>query len=153
MCAHCTPQRALGGDAYRVGRHMQTGNAELLKMAHPGFVIGKLALLMRGQLLDERSGQGMITHVVQGRVVDHVVGVAGTQQVQEVQATLATRRAEPCEFVVADLRADAVGATMARTGVVHRYPVGRFQTSTQHLPGLHQEIVLPVDEQAHDLPL
>jgi hypothetical protein len=60
-------------------------------------------LLMRGQLLDERSGQGMITHVVQGRVVDHVVGVAGTQQVQEVQATLATRRAEPCEFVVADL--------------------------------------------------
>ena len=47
-------------------------------MIQPGSVIGKLALLMRGQPLDQRSGQGMVAHVVQGGVVDHVVGVAGT---------------------------------------------------------------------------
>jgi len=35
---------------------------------------------MRGQLLHERAGQGMLTHVVEGRVVDHVVGVTRPQR-------------------------------------------------------------------------
>ena len=72
-------------------------------MLRPGLLIGKLQLLVRGQSLDQRSGQRMVTHIVQGRVVDHIVGVAGTQQVEEVEAALATRRAEPGEVVVADL--------------------------------------------------
>ena len=108
---------------------------------------------MRGQSLDERSGQRMLAHVVQGRVVDHIVGVAGAQQVEEVQPALAARRAEPGEVVVADLRADAVGAAVARTGVVHGDPVRRLQPGAQHLAGLRQEVVLPVDQQAHDLAL
>src|SRR5437868_14709325 len=62
-------------------------------MPQPRFLIDELLRLMRGKSLDERSGQRMIAHVVQGRVVDHVVGVAGTQQVEEVQTTLAARRA------------------------------------------------------------
>ena len=115
-------------------------------MLRPGLLIGKLPSLVRGQSLDQRSGQGMLTHIVQGRVVDHIVGVAGTQQVEEVQPALAARRAEPGEAVVADLRADGIDTTMARTGVVHRDPVGRFQASAQHLAGLRQKVVLSVDE-------
>ena len=42
---------------------------------------------------------------------------------------------------------------MARAGVVHRDPVGRFQAGTQHLAGLRQKVVLPVDQQAHELTL
>ena len=38
-------------------------------------LIGKLPPLVRGQSLDQRSGQRMFTHIVQGRVVDHTVGV------------------------------------------------------------------------------
>src|SRR3982074_1218772 len=37
VCAHRAPQRALGGDSHRVGRHLQTGQAELLKMVQPAF--------------------------------------------------------------------------------------------------------------------
>jgi hypothetical protein len=44
-------------------------------MARPGLLIGKPLLLMRGKLLDEWPGKGMITHVVQGGVVDDRVGV------------------------------------------------------------------------------
>ncbi len=117
MCAHSAPQRALGGDAHRVWRHLQAGQAELLKMAHPSSFVGQPPLLVRGQSMNKRSGQGMLTHIVQGRVVDRKVSVTGAQQVEEVQTTLAVRRAEPSECVVADLRADRVGAAMARAGV------------------------------------
>jgi hypothetical protein len=103
MCIHRPPQRPFGGDAHRVGRHCQIGNAEALKMPRPGFLIGKLPPLVLGQSLDQRSGQGMLTHIVQGRIVDHIVGVTGAQQVEEVQAAFAARRAEPGEVVVADL--------------------------------------------------
>src|SRR5271163_1108774 len=102
------------------------------------------------QLVDDRPGQSMLTHVVKRRVVDHVVGVTGTQQVEEVQATLAASGAEPGEAVVADLRADGVGAAVAGTGVVDRDPGCRLQTGAQHRAGLRQEVVLPVDQQAHD---
>ena len=72
-------------------------------MVHPRFLIGKLPLLMIGKSLDERSSQHVIAHVVQGRVVDYIIGVTGAQQVEEVQTTLAARGAEPGEIVVADL--------------------------------------------------
>ena len=41
MCIDRPPQRPLGGDAYRIRRHGQTGNAEALKMLRPGLLIGK----------------------------------------------------------------------------------------------------------------
>jgi hypothetical protein len=116
VCGHGAPRCALGGDAHRIGRHLQTGDAELLEMTLPGGLIGKQALLMRGQLPDDRSGQGVLAHVVQGRVprvrlrrpegslTDHIVGVTGTQQVEEVQTTLAVRRAELGECIIADVR-------------------------------------------------
>ena len=33
VCGDCPPQCALGGDAHRVGGHLQIGDAELLQMA------------------------------------------------------------------------------------------------------------------------
>ncbi len=153
MCIDRTPQRPLCGDAHRIRRHCQTGNAEALKMPHPSLLIGKLPPLVHGQSLDERSGQGVFAHVLQSCIVDRIVSVTRAQQVEEVQPALAARRAEPGEVVVADLRADAIGAAVARASIVHRDPVGRFQASTQHLAGLRQKVVLPVDQQAHELTL
>ena len=80
-------------------------------------------------------------------------GVAGAQELQEVQPALAAGRAEPGEIVVADLRADGIGAAMARAGVVHRDPIRRLQAGPQHLTVFRQEFVLSVDQQAHDLAL
>ena len=42
---------------------------------------------------------------------------------------------------------------MARAGIVDRDPVGRFQAGAQHLAGLRQKVVLPIDQQAHELTL
>jgi hypothetical protein len=142
MCIDRTPQRPLRGDTHRIRRHCQTGNAEVLKMLHPSLLIGKLPPLVRGQSLDERSRQGMFAHVLQGCIVDRIVGVTSAQQVEEVEAALAARCAEPGEVVpgsspgTADLRANTIGTAMARAGVVDGDPVGRFQAGTQHLAGL-----------------
>jgi hypothetical protein len=59
VCAYRTPQRSLSGDAHRIGRHLQTGQTEPFKVTQPGSVIGKPALLMRGQPLDKHSGQSL----------------------------------------------------------------------------------------------
>ena len=73
--------------------------------------------------------------------------------VEEVQPALAGPCAEPGEVVVADLRAEAVPAGMARTGVVHRDPGRRPQAHTQHVAALGQKVVLAVDQQTHHMPL
>jgi hypothetical protein len=79
--------------------------------------------------------------------------MAGTQQVEEVQPALARRRAEPGEAVVADLRADTVGALVAGAGVVHRDPGGGLQPGAQHIAGFGEEAIMVGDQQAHDLSL
>ena len=93
----------------------------------------------------------MLAHVVQRRLVNHVIGEAGAQQLEEVHSAFATGGAEPGEAVVADLRADGVGTAVARAGVVHRDPICRFQPCPQHLPVLNEEIILPMDQQPHGL--
>jgi hypothetical protein len=168
VCIYRAPQGAFGGGAHRIGSrsepmprkavsrlggHCRTGKAEPLKMARPGFLIGKLALLMRGQSLHQRSGQGMITHVVQRRVVTYIAGVIRPQQVEKVQPALAGSGAESGEGVVADLRADGVGTAVTGTGLVHADPLRCLQSSTQCRAGLVRERVLPADQQAHHLPL
>jgi hypothetical protein len=56
-----------------------------------------------GQTGDQRGSQSAAAHVVEGPVVQHEVGMTGTQQVEEVQPGLRRSRAEPGEAVVADL--------------------------------------------------
>jgi hypothetical protein len=48
-------------------------------MALPGALVSELALVVPGQLPDHCAGQVMLAHVLQRRVVDDVVGVAGAQ--------------------------------------------------------------------------
>src|SRR4030088_64583 len=79
--------------------------------------------------------------------------MACTQQVEEVQTTLAARRAEPGERVIADLRTDGVRAAVARTGVVDADPLRRLKSRAQHLAGLRQKVVLLIDQQTHHLAL
>ena len=43
VLGHGAPERALGGDADRVGRHRQPGEAEMLEMALPGRLVGEAA--------------------------------------------------------------------------------------------------------------
>jgi len=85
----------------------------------PGGLIGEPCLSMGGQLMDDGPGQGTAAHIVQRRFVDDIVGVPGTQQIEEVQTALARPGAEPGEIVVADLRAEAVPASVTRAGIVH----------------------------------
>ena len=56
------PQRALGGDLDRIGRH-EGGDAEPVEMRLPGGRIGKLRVGVAGQAGDHRSGQRMLAHV------------------------------------------------------------------------------------------
>ena len=122
-------------------------------MIRPGVLVGEQALFMSGQSADQRPSQVVLAHVLQSRVVDHIVGVAGSQQAEEVLPALAARGAEPGEVVIANLRADRVGAAVARAGVVHRDPRRGLQPGTQNLLGLGQKPILLVNQQTHDLAL
>jgi len=42
---------------------------------------------------------------------------------------------------------------VTRSGVIHRDPVRGLQSGTQDFAGFVQKVVLPVDQQAHDLTL
>src|SRR5215212_7987503 len=74
------PQRTLGGDAGRVRGHLQGSDAELLKVVLPGGLVGKLPLGVRFQLPDHRPGQVVFPHVLQRRVINDVVGMAGNSR-------------------------------------------------------------------------
>jgi len=67
---------ALGGDADRVRRDLQRADAQLVELRLPGGLIGKLRLSLRGQLADHRARKSAVAHVIQRRLVDHVVAVA-----------------------------------------------------------------------------
>ena len=122
-------------------------------MRLPGRVIGEARLPLGRQAADHRPGERAAAHVGQRRVVDHVVGVAGAQQVEEVEPALGRPRAEPGEVVVADLRAEAVAASVACAGVVHRDPGSGLQPRPQHVTAFDQKTVLAIDQQPHHLAL
>ena len=56
-------------------------------------------------------------------------------------------------MVVADLRADAIAALVARASVVHRDPGGGLQPRSQHVARFVEKAVMAVDQQTHDLTL
>ena len=122
-------------------------------MSGPGHRVGEEALRMLGQAGDHRGGQRALTHVIQRLGIDDVIAVAGTQQVEEIEAALRSGGAEPGKMVVADLRAEAIRALVASTGIVHRDPGGARQPGAQHIAGLVAKAVLASDQQTHELPL
>ena len=66
-------------------------------MGLPGRVIGEACLRLGRQAAEHRPGERAAAHVGQGRRVDHILAVAGAQQVEEVEPALARPRAEPGE--------------------------------------------------------
>lgn len=147
------PQGALGGDQVRVGCDAQSREAKAVEMRPPDGGIGEPRLAPFRQTADHRPGKRAAAHVGQRRRVDHVIGVPGAQQVEEVQPALARPCAEPGETVVTDLRAEPVGVPIPRPGVVDRDPGGALQAGPQHLAALGQEVRLAVDQQTQHLPL
>jgi len=57
-------------------------------MGLPGRIIGKALRLDGKQSGDDSVGHAVFDQVGQRRSVDHVVGVTGTEQVEEVQPAL-----------------------------------------------------------------
>jgi len=109
----------VAGDLDRVRSDGKLGDAQPFQMRLPGHRIGKLFAGMPSQPGNGGPGECVFAHIGQGSIVNHVIGVPGPQQIEEVQAAFATRAAEPAEVVVTDLRAEAVGAFVARASVIH----------------------------------
>jgi hypothetical protein len=142
-----------GGDARGIGRDVEVADTEARKMRVPGRGVGEGADRMGGEARHERSGEAMLGHIDQGRVVDDIIGMAGAQAVQKVQAAFRLRRLERGEEVIADLGADAVAALVARAGVIDADPVRRRQPRAQHVARLVEKIILAGDEKPDELTL
>ncbi len=139
------PERAFGGDAHGIRRHLEAGEAECSQMGREGRLIGELPDGMVGQQRQRRARQRALPHVGQRRVVDDVVRMSGAQALQEVEPALRPRGPEPGEVVVADLRAEPVAAPVARPGIVDRDPAGGLEARPQHVARLVVKQVLAVD--------
>src|ERR1700680_3254154 len=111
-------------------------------MRRPGFAITEVPLGMVSQACDDRSRQGALAHVGKRLIVDHIVGVAGTQAFEEVQAALRVGGGEPSEVVVADLGADGVLPLVASASVVNADPARRRQAGAQDVACLVKENLL-----------
>src|ERR1700722_16519230 len=95
----------------------------------------------------------MLAHVIVGRVIEHVVGMAGTQEIKEVQPALRRAGAEPGEPVIADLSAETVLAGVARASVVDRDKWRGLQPGAQNVLCFADEIHVFVGQQALELTL
>ena len=106
----------------RTGSDPQVGDAEPPEVIPPRRLVGEVPVRMAGQGRDDRTGQGALAHVGQRLGIDHVIGVAGPQHLQEVQPALRGSGREGGEVIVADLGAVAVPVFVARTRVVDADP-------------------------------
>jgi hypothetical protein len=122
-------------------------------MRLPGELVGEVCPGLRRQLADHGTGKRTATHVAQGRVIDHVIGVSGAQEIEKVQSALAGPRGEPGEAVVANLGAEAILSGVARAGIVHRDPGRRTQAGPQHVAVFGKKVVLTINQQTHHLAL
>jgi len=93
-------------------------------MGAPRGPIGKASAGMLDQASDHLRGQRPFSHIGKRLIIDDVVVIASTQQFKKVDAALASRRAKPSEACIANLCAEAVGALVARAGIVNRNPGG-----------------------------
>src|SRR4051812_13126719 len=105
--------------------------AETVQMGLPGIFVGKAPALVAEQAGDHSLGNLVLDQVGRGAGVDDVVGMAGAQQVQEVQPALRRTGGEPGEAVIADVRGVFVMSGMAGAGVIDRHPPGRRQSRLQ----------------------
>ena len=71
-------------------------------------MIGKDLVVVIAELLDHRSCQVASAHIVERVIIDDIVMMAGTQQLEEVLTTLRERRGKIGETIVTDLSGDAM---------------------------------------------
>ena len=122
-------------------------------MGTPPGLVGEGSALMGEQRGDDRLGHGVLDHVGHRRGVDHVLGVAGAQQLEDAQPALGRPGGEPGEAVVADVRGGLVVPGMARPGVVDRHPAGGRQPGLEDGVRLGVEAVLVRGQEGDDLAL
>src|SRR6266566_1990053 len=99
MRPDAAPQRAFGGDLYRVGDDPERRDAEPVEMRPPRRPISEIPLGMLGQEADRRPGQRPPAHIGERLGIDRVVAVTGTQKLKKVEPALRTGGAEPGEAV------------------------------------------------------
>jgi hypothetical protein len=124
------PRKAVSG----LGRYLQFAKAEPVKMRQPRLRISEICLRLSHQTGDQRRGQGVLSHIAVSRLVEHVIGMASAQQVEEIQPAFRCAGSEPGEPVIADLRAKSVLADMPRTGIVDRHIRRCLQPGAQNVP-------------------
>ena len=88
VCVDTAPDGALGGDLHRVRRRGHCGESEPFEVCRPGGLIGEGGLHLFGQQADQGCGQGPAAHVLECRIIQHEVGMAGAQQIEEVEPAL-----------------------------------------------------------------
>ena len=122
MGLDAAPHCSFRGDAHRIRRDRRRRDPEPFEVVPPGSFVAEAVLVVLGQLGDHRAAQATLAHVGQGLGIDHVIAVAGLQDLQEAQPAFRRGRGERGEVVVADLRADAVAVLVTGAGVVDADP-------------------------------
>ena len=136
VAADAPPERAFAGDFDRIGRDLQPGDAEAIEMRQPSRFIWQALDRVRRELIDHRTGEVVVTHVGERGLVDDVVQVAGTQDLQEVPPALGEAGGEEGKAIVPDLGRHAVLRSMASPGVIDGEPARARQAGAQHRLGL-----------------
>jgi hypothetical protein len=133
--------------------HVERGDAEGLQVRGPCRAVGEALGRMSGEQIDDFSRQIALAHVGETGVIDQVSGVAGVEQLQEVEPALRARGRERRELVVADLGAYAVLRLVPCPGVIDGDPRRGVEARAQDIARLVQKGVLAVDQQSHELAL
>jgi hypothetical protein len=139
VVGYAAPQRAFGGNPRRLRQPARRGDPKPLEVVAPCRLIAKAPGVVARQRGHDRCRQLVPAHIAEGGVVDHVVLMPGTQQLQEVQPALRSGRGEPGEVIIADLGAHPVPARMAGAGVIDRDPARGLQPGAAHIRRLGQE--------------
>ena len=91
------PRRALGDDPLRLRREAQRGQPEPVEMRLPGPMVVKSCRRLGLQTGDRCRRKALVPHRVVGGVVQHIVGVADNQQVEEFSRLFDERVANPAK--------------------------------------------------------
>jgi len=91
VCMDAAPLSPLGGNLHRVLNDRQAGlfgrdDAKPVQMGLPRRLVNEMRFLRFGQAGDQGDGQSAAAQIAERRLVQHVVGMTGAQQIEEVQA-------------------------------------------------------------------
>ncbi len=149
----CAPQRRFAGDAHRIGRHLQVGQAEGTQVVHPILARAKDARSVAAEPVDDVLRQIARAHVGDRGGINHVGRRPAEQAAEESQARLAGPGAERGEAVGADVGGEAGLAGVAGAGVVDGDEGRAHEPRPQHRFVLGAEALQLGAQEPHHLPL